>query len=266
MHQVDNEPTQTLHIYLEREQPPRPSLLPMFLSVLALSILIAIGVLSPNQQPVTRAVIRVPVVPLTVKTFTAISQIVPTGARTYPATTAHGVLTITNGSIIAQIIPADFTVDNVATDTAVYVPPGSAHGYGYATVSAHALVPGTQGNIPPYAINSVEGSSVYIRNLTAFSGGRDSYSVKYAIAQDMQTALLRARGILLSKSGGLHYPCQEIVNNRNAIINLIVTWRCIFVSYQIPAYMHVTGVQLTGKHVIVSVLYILRPPPMHWVK
>src|SRR5260370_8548996 len=156
MHQVDDALMETLHIYFEREQPPRPSLLPIFLSVVALSILIAIGVLSPNQQPVTRAVIRVPVVPLTVKTFTAISPIVPTGVRTYPATTAHGVLTITNGSIIAQIIPAGFTVDNVATDTAVYVPPGSAHRYGHPTVSAPALLPGTACNTPPNPPNKFE--------------------------------------------------------------------------------------------------------------
>ena len=67
----------------------------------------------------------------------------------------------------------------VVTDRAVFVPAGNANGYGYATVSAHALLSGKAGNIPAYTINQVEGSSVFIRNLTAFHGGRDSYSVKY---------------------------------------------------------------------------------------
>src|SRR6266478_3984604 len=110
MFDVDDEPIETLHIYFEREQPPRPSLLPIFLSSVALLALVATCVLSSSQQPVTRAVIRVPAVPLPMKTFTAQVAIVPTGIKTYPATTAHGILTITNGSIIGQVIPAGFTI------------------------------------------------------------------------------------------------------------------------------------------------------------
>src|SRR5258708_1532699 len=184
---IETEPLETLHIYIEREQ-PQPSLLPIFLSLFALFLLIAIGVLSPNQQPVRRASIRVPAVLLLLRTFTTHVQVIPTGIHTYSATTAHGVLTITNGSVIAQVIPAGFTVQNVANDTAIYVPGGSANGYGYATVPAHALTSGSQGNIPANAINQVEGSSVYIRNLSAFRGGRDSYSVRFATRQDKQAA------------------------------------------------------------------------------
>src|SRR5260370_46904 len=141
MHQVDDAPMETLHIYLEREQPPRPSLLPIFLSVVALSLLVAFGVLSPTQQPVMRAVIRVPAVPLAVKTFTAQTPVIPTGVKTYPATTAHGVLTITNGSAISQTSLAGLTEISdteikVMADTAVFVPAGSANGYGYASVAA----------------------------------------------------------------------------------------------------------------------------------
>jgi hypothetical protein len=75
----------------------------------------------------------------------------------------------------------------------VFVPAGSANGYGYAVVPAHSLISGSSGNIPAYAINQVEGSSVYIRNLSAFSGGHDSYSVQYVTAQDKQAALVSAR-------------------------------------------------------------------------
>src|SRR5215467_2618393 len=109
MFEVEDEPIETLHIYVVREQPPRPSLLPIVLSVVALSILIAIGVLSPTEQPVTRAVIRVQAVPLPVRDFSVSVPVIPTGVKTYPATIAHGTLTITNGSVIAQTLPAGFT-------------------------------------------------------------------------------------------------------------------------------------------------------------
>jgi len=264
MYQGDDEPTETLHIYVVREA-ARPSLLPIILSVWALSVFVTFCALSPNQQPVTRAVIRVPAVPLTVKAFTASVAIIPTGVKVYPATISHGWITFTNGSIIGQDIPAGFTIDGVATDRAVYVPPGSANGYGYATVQAHALISGKQGNIPLLAINSVVGSSLYIRNLSAFTGGHDAYSVKFATTQDRQTALLQARGILLSKSSGLRYPCREYVNHANSYVNIYVTWRCYYVTYSIPSYMHVSSVQLIGKQLILSVWFVMRPTRI-WVK
>ncbi len=264
MHQ-DDAPMETLHIYLEREQPPRSSLLPIFLSVIALSLLVAFSVLSPNQQPVMRAVIRIPAVPLAVKTFTAQTPVIPTGVKTYPAATAHGVLTITNGSVISQTLPAGLTLISssgvsVITDTAAFVPAGSADGYGYATVAAHALTSGKAGNIPAYAINLVEGSSVYVRNLAAFQGGKDAYSVKVATSQDVQTALIKARSVLTIESAGLHYPCLESISGA-----ISVTWRCQFVTYHIPAFYHVTGIKIIGKNLFLAVWFIARPVHI-WVK
>jgi hypothetical protein len=265
MHQVDDAPMETLHIYFEREQPPRPSLLPIFLSVVALSLLVAFGVLSPNQQPVMRAVIRVPAVLLPPRTFTAVAPVMPTGVHTYPATTAHGVLTITNGSVISQTLPAGLTfISNngvsVMTDAAVFVPAGSANGYGYATVAAHALVSGHAGNIPALAVDTVEGSSVYIRNVAAFQGGSDAYSIKIVTAQDRQIALMQASRALTIKSAGLHYPCVESVNGA-----VRVTWRCQFVTYHIPAFYHVTSIKIIGKNLIVAVWFVVRPVHI-WVK
>jgi len=263
MFDVDDEPIETLHIYLEREQPHRPSLLPIFLSVVALLLIVATSVLGSSQQPVTRAVIRVPAVPLPPKIFTAQVAVIPTGIKLFPATTAHGWLTFSNGSIIGQSIPADFIIQGVATDNAVYVPAGNANGYGYATVSAHSLLSGTGGNLATLAINQVIGSSIYIRNLSAFSGGRDSYSVKVVTAQDKQTALLHAQGILLNKSSGLHYPCTETIFPDTG--KKVVTWRCQFVTYTVPSYMHVSSVQLIGRQLIVSVWFVVHPTRI-WVK
>jgi hypothetical protein len=265
MHQVDDAPMQTLHIYVEREQPPRPSLLPVVLSVCVLLTLVAISVFSPPQQPVQRALIRVPAVLLPVKSFTAHVAIVPTGVRVYPATTAHGVLTITNGSVISQTLPAGFIFTTnsgvaITTDQAVFVPAGSANGYGVAYVSAHALASGNTSNIPALAIDMVVGSSVYIRNLAAFHGGHDAYSVKFVTAQDKQVALAKARARLAVASTGLHYPCSETLSGA-----VTVTWRCQFLTYHIPSYMHVTGISIIGKNLLLTVWFVARPVRI-WVK
>jgi hypothetical protein len=265
MFEVDDEPIETLHVYVVREPAPKPSLTALVLSVLALLILVSVGVLSPAQQPVTRAVIRVPAVLLPVQTFTAHVAIIPTGVKVYPATTAHGILTSTNGSVIAQVLPARYIFNtdsgiSIATDTAVFVPAGNANGYGYATVSAHAAIPGKSGNIPALAVDTVEGSSVYVRNLTAFTGGHDAHSVRFVTAQDKQTALAYTRQHLTTLSAGLHYPCLETI--RGAVI---VTWRCQFVTYRLPAYMHVTGVKIIGKNLLVAVWFVARPVRI-WVK
>jgi hypothetical protein len=258
---VDDTP-ETLHIYVVRDEVRRPQLYPIFLSVLALASLVALSGLSSYQQP-ARAVIRVPAVLLPLKTYTANITIIPTGVKVYPATTAHGVLTITNGSVIAQTIPQGFRLGNVITDTSVFVPAGSANGYGYARVTGHALMSGKPGNIPAYAINQVEGSSVYVRNLAAFSGGHDSYSVTYITAQDKLTALIKAREQLAMVAAGLRYPCSE--NHFRKVVKMVMTWHCQFLTYRLPLYMHVTGVRIIGKNLLLHVWFVARPVRI-WVK
>jgi len=262
MQTVDERP-ETIHLYVVKEADIRPPLYPIVLSVVALLTLVAFCVLTPYQQPVTRAVIRVPAVLLPPRTFTAQVAIIPTGVKSYPATTAHGVLTITNGSVIGQSIPSGFTIQDVVTDNAVYVPGGSANGYGWAQVSAHALISGYNGNLPPYSINSVIGSSVFIRNLSAFTGGRDSYSVKLITKQDKQTAEITAYNLLAIQLTGLHYPCTENIFASTRI--MIVTWRCQFVTYSLPSYMHISSIRILGKNLLISVWFVPRPV-RYWAK
>jgi hypothetical protein len=259
---VDDKP-ETIHLYVVREAEPKPPVFPIILSALSLIVLLVFCVLTPYQQPVIRSIIRVPAVLLPPKTFTALIAIVPTGVRTYPATVAHGTLTITNGSIIGQSMPAGFTVQGVATDSAVYVPGGNANGYGWAQVSTHAVIGGHGGNLPPYVINSVIGSSVYIRNLSAFSGGRDGYLVKVITAQDRGVAIEKARYSLLSMSMGLHYPCVEAVRVSKAVIGM--SWHCQMLTYHIAAFYHVTGFRIVGKNLLLSIWFIPRPI-RYWVK
>src|SRR5712692_6294950 len=130
MQAVDEEPIETIHLYVVREEEPKPSLLPIILSVVALSLLVALGVLLPYQQPEIRKTIRVPAVLLPLKTFSTSVTITPTGEKTYPATTAHGTLTIYNGSILAQELPRGMILTGtdgveVITDAAVLIPAGN---------------------------------------------------------------------------------------------------------------------------------------------
>jgi hypothetical protein len=262
MRVVDEKP-ETIHLYVVRETEPRPPILPIVLSALSLTVLLAFCVLTPYQQPEVRAVIRVPAVLLPIQTFSTTVAIIPTGVRIYPATTAHGILTITNGSIISETLPRGMIIGAVILDYSVFVPAGSANGYGYTTVAAHALTYGKKGNLLTYAIDYVEGANIYIRNLSPFTGGRDAYSVKVVTSQDRQTALTKARGVLALQINGLHYPCNETYLQK-AFVNT-VTWRCQFLTYLVPSYMHVTGVTIQGKNLLVAVWFIA-PLRRTWAK
>lgn len=260
MQTVDERP-ETIHLYVVREEAPKPQLFPIFLSMAALSVLFTLCILSPYQQPEERAVIRIPAVFLPLRVFTASAQIIPTGVKTIPATIAHGILTITNGSVISQTIPKGFTVSNVATDSAVFIPAGSVNGYGYAVVRAHALINGKGGNFATFTINQVEGSSVYIRNLSPFVGGRDSHSIKVETPHDRQTALDSARAILAAQitqiKTFLAFPCNESSQEKNGLLWL--SWTCQYVTYSIPSYMHVVHIKLVGKNLLVDVKFVARP-------
>lgn len=261
MQTVDDEPLETIHLYVVREE-AKPPLLPVFLSVFALSILLVLCVLSPPQQPETRMTLRVPAVLLPLQTYTAEASIMPTGIKTYPATVARGILTITNGSVISQTLPAGliFISNNgvsVATDTAVFVPAGSANGFGVATVQAHALISGKIGNISPYTIDRVIGTDIYIRNLTSFQGGKDLYTISLQLPRDRRTALEKARQALIRQSAGLHYPCKE--NHTASERKMVVSWQCQFVTYHIPAFYHVTRAVVAGKNLLLDVWFVVRP-------
>src|SRR5437870_5345540 len=118
MQTVDEKP-ETIHLYVVREEEPRPSFFPLILSVLALLVLVVVGIVSPYRQPGERETLRVPAVFLPLKVFTTSVHIIPTGVKTYPATTAHGILTITNGSIISQTLPKGMIIIGVVLDYSI---------------------------------------------------------------------------------------------------------------------------------------------------
>ena len=128
-------------------------------------------------------------------------------------------------------------VDTVVLDYSVFVPAGSANGYGYTTVSALALTSGKHGNIPAYAIDSVENASIYIRNLQPFTGGHDAYAVKFITSNDRAMATSKARALTASKIAHIQAflvrPCKETTLVLKALIQL--SWGCQFATFQVPS-------------------------------
>ena len=262
MQTVDDQP-ETIHLYVVREEVPKPQIFPIFFFGLMLTLLSLLCVFSPYQQPVIRTTLRVPAVLLPLQTMTTTVAILPTGNKTYKATFAYGTLAITNGSIIASELPQGLILvarngTEIVLDATAFAPAGSAEGYGFTTVPAHALISGRSGNIPAFAINQVEGTSIYIRNQEPFTGGRDAYTVKEITSQDEQTARNHARTMLLRALSGklMLHPCKEFVTF--AGMSLVVSWTCQFATYSLPAYMRVTGVRVEGKNILIDVVYTPR--------
>ncbi len=131
-----------------------------------------------------------------------------TGKGHQDARSAVGTLTFYNGLFTSQSVPAGrvFTGANgvqVATDETVTIPPNNPPVDGQATVSAHALNKGAQGNIRAGDIDVTISNSVLVRN-SAFHSGQDerdfrtvttndlnevATSLKTTLAQSMQAAL-----------------------------------------------------------------------------
>ncbi len=262
---ADDQPIETIHLYVVREGEKHPSLVPVILSILALMLLLAVGIVYPYKQPEKRTTIRVPVILLPLTTFSTSVTIIPTGEKTYPATKAYGTLTITNGSVIAQHLPAGmiFTGSDgveVVTTESVDIPPGNGTSYGTAYVTAQAVVAGGNGNIAPLDIQLVYGTSLYIKNYRNFTGGKEAHSVTFITSQDRQISLFQARQSLIQQTlaGLLQSPCMETLTGNQI---LFVVWTCQFVRYDVPDLpgVKVLHAEVTGHIVILDIVYVERP-------
>ena len=273
MQAVDDD-IETIHLYVVKEEEKKPSIfLHLLAAFLCLATIIGVTIYSALNPIYVYETLTIPAQFLPLQTFSTTKAIIPTGIKAYPATTAHGELTIYNGSIITQIIPAGFTVISkgglqFATDTAVTVPAGNPPNYGRATVPAYAKIQGKYGNIQANTINQVFGSSLYIRNTHPFRGGQDAYSVKIITPQDRQTALGAARVSLTAqvarKQAILAEPCIERYSQIPSTLE--ASWACQFVSYPNLPGMKVTRVAIRGKNLIVDIVFIVRPKPMQGSK
>src|SRR5258708_29574944 len=154
-----DEPIETLHIYVYPEEPrkPRRPLSPqavdLMLSTVTLTVIFA-GMIAlcliPSTPLYTIQTVSVPAHFLPLVQLKTTNTVIPTGSKTSPATYAEGMLTLYNGSILTQQVPAGFIVTSkngveIATDSSVTVPPANPPSYGMATVSAHAVSPRAAG-------------------------------------------------------------------------------------------------------------------------
>ena len=255
-------PTEDIHPATSRKA--RPFLIPPLLcSCLCLAAILTVTLYSAIHPTYEQETLTIPATFLPPQTFKASQPIVPTGSKYYPATTAHGALTLTNGSVITMQLPAGMIFSSgrieVETDTAVTVPAGSAEGYGLARVSAHAVMSGSQGNIPALTINQVYGTSLFIRNLTAFKGGQDAYTLHYVTSQDKQNALDVTKASVTMQEARtqaiLAKPCKESVLWSKTVQ---LTSHCQFVAYpKVPG--KVLSVHLAGNRLFIDVVLVARP-------
>src|SRR6266567_3218403 len=106
MHIVDDE-IETIHVYMVPEEEKRPyTVFPLICAFLCLLGIAAVIMYSAEHPYYEHERLTVPAMFLPLKVFKAEVPIIPTGVKTYPATTAHGTLTITNGSVVSQELPA----------------------------------------------------------------------------------------------------------------------------------------------------------------
>lgn len=257
---IDQKPMQTIHIYYEQEDPTPPKPYAAVWIILAgcfvLGCLISVSVLA--KPPLETRVVPAHFLPP--RYYSVKETIIPTGIKTYPATYATGTLTLYNGSFLSEQIPQGLILTTlngieVTTDESVIVPAGNPPTYGMATVSVHALVAGTKGNIPANAITQIYGSFLYIRNLTPFTGGRNAYVVKVITQHDRANALFIARAILSSRVSQvmLDHPCRESFQTAT------LTWTCQYVTYTSPVFFQVKGMVIAGKTIVLYGYPVMRP-------
>ena len=116
-----------------------------------------------------------------------------TGHGHTPAQKARGYLTFFNGSFSSQTVSAGSTFtgsggERVQTDATVTIPANNPPVDGQATVTAHAVKPGAQGNIQAGDINTTISSDLLVKNTAAFHGGLDERYYQTVAQSDIDSA------------------------------------------------------------------------------
>ncbi len=178
-----------------------------------------------------------------------------TGRGHQDAKVAQGTLTFYNGLLTPQTVAAGTVLTGssgvqIVTAEDAAIPPGNPPTYGQATVSAHAIHPGTRGNIPAGDINQACcANAVLAKNTTPFHGGQDERNfptvtkqdittgaapLKPAVAQSMQAALQTR---MQQAEEIFRFPCAPTVradhqpDEEAAQVTVIVSETCSAVAY-----------------------------------
>jgi Baseplate J-like protein len=183
------------------------------------------------------------------------SQTVPTTGRGHQdARAATGTITFYNALFSSQTIPAGSVFVGadgiqVQTDATVSVPANNPPRDGIIGVAAHAVTPGRQGNIQALDINSATSSSLFVKNLDAFTDGRDERTFTIVTKRDIDTTAVPMKPILAHSMRGalegelktneelLVLPCLPAVESNHqpgdeaAKVTITVSQTCDGIAY-----------------------------------
>jgi hypothetical protein len=114
-----------------------------------------------------------------------------TGHGHQDARPATGALTFYNGQNTPQNIPVGTVLTGqdgvkITTDQPALVPAASLPNVGVVTISARAIIAGSNGNIAPYDINLALTNDLTVKNQTSFTNGRDARTYQAVGQQDIQ--------------------------------------------------------------------------------
>jgi len=154
------------------------------------TLVIVYAVEKPVSLTTTLAVATRTLAPVT---LTRSATTPTTGYGHQDARAASGILTFYNGNASPQTVAGGtvFTGSDgvqVATDQAVTIPAANPPYLGQATMTASTLRAGSAGNIHADDMNGTVSSSVFVKNLAAFTGGRDARTYQAVAPQDIQNA------------------------------------------------------------------------------
>lgn len=205
--------------------------------------------------------------PLTVSESQTVAT---TGQGHQNAQIATGVLTFYNGLSTNQTVPAEtvFTGQDgvqVTVHQTVTIPAALPPQFGETTVPATATNPGTAGNIAAFDISIALSNSLSVKNLAAFTGGRDHRDFQIVTGGDISTAAqtLKAKvtssmnaalqGQLLPDQELQPTPCHPTVTADHSVgdeantVTVTVSEMCSAIAYDTTALKSTAMQLLTTK-------------------
>ncbi len=116
-----------------------------------------------------------------------------TGKGHQDARSATGGLTFYNGLSTSQNVAIGTVLtggDGIAitTDETATIPPANPPSLGETSITAHAIQPGSSGNIQAGEINTTLSTGLFVKNTSDFSGGRNARDFTYVKSTDIQQA------------------------------------------------------------------------------
>lgn len=203
-------------------------------------------------------------------TLTQSKTVPTTGHGHQNAKQAQGTITFFNGLFVSQTIATGTILTGregvpVVTDQLAIIPAALATTpptYGQVTISAHALNPGSSGNIAAGDINTACClPSVLAQNTASFQGGQSARNYTFvtkadiqSVSQTLTTAVTRSENAtmqvqLTTEEGLLTTPCTPTMSSNHhsgdeaALVTVTISENCTGVAYD-ETTLHAQGTKL----------------------